>query len=91
MRHTMKEFIKGLFLDDVKEPCIGRFSLFLGIILTVITGVWSIDTIGDVTMWEAAVRTAPGIIGLLSYVFTRLFEAREFIAETAQKVAKAKK
>ena len=63
----MKKFIKGLFLDDVGEPCIGRFSLFLGIVLTVITGVWSIDTVGDVTLWEAVVRCSPGLIGLIAY------------------------
>ncbi len=87
----MKEFIKGLFLDDVGEPCIGRFALFMGIFLTVITGVWSIDTIGDITVWEAVVRTSPGLIGLIAYIFTRLAEMREWIADTAQKVVKAKK
>lgn len=87
----MKEFVKGLFLDDVNSPCIGRFALFMGIILTVITGVWSIDTIGEITLWEAVVRTSPGLIGLIAYIFTRLAEMREWIADTAQKVVKAKK
>lgn len=86
----MKKFIKGLFLDDVGEPCIGRFSLFLGIILTVVTGVWSIDTVGDITMWEAIVRCSPGLIGLVAYVFTRLAEMKEWLADTAQKVIKKK-
>ena len=84
----MKKFIKGLFLDDVNEPCLGRFSLFLGMILTVITGVWSIDTIGDITVWEAVVRTSPGLIGLIAYIFTRLAEMKEFLAETAEKLKK---
>lgn len=84
----MKKFIKGLFLDDVGEPCLGRFSLFLGMILTVITGVWSIDSIGDITMWEAIVRTSPGLIGLIAYIFTRLAEMKEFLAETAEKLKK---
>lgn len=87
----MKKFLKGLFLDDVGEPCIGRFSLFLGIVLTVVTGVWSIDTIGEITMWEAVVRCSPGLIGLIAYIFTRIAEMKEWIAETAQKVVKAKK
>lgn len=87
----MKEFVKGLFLDDVNSPCIGRFALFMGIILTVITGVWSIDTIGEITVWEAVVRTSPGLIGLIAYIFTRLAEMREWISDTAQKVVKAKK
>lgn len=86
----MKKFIKGLFLDDVGEPCIGRFSLFLGIVLTVVTGVWSIDTVGDITMWEAIVRCSPGLIGLVAYVFTRLAEMKEWLADTAQKVIKKK-
>lgn len=86
----MKKFIKGLFLDDIGEPCIGRFSLFLGMVLTVITGVWSIDTVGDVTLWEAVVRCSPGLIGLIAYVFTRLAEMKEWLAETAKKVVKKK-
>lgn len=86
----MKKFIKGLFLDDVGEPCIGRFSLFLGIVLTVVTGVWSIDTVGDVTLWEAVVRCSPGLIGLIAYVFTRLAEMKEWLAEQAEKVVKKK-
>ena len=84
----MKKFIKGLFLDDIGEPCIGRFSLFLGIVLTVVTGVWSIGTVGDVTVWEAVVRTSPGLIGLVAYIFTRLAEMKEWLAEQAEKVVK---
>lgn len=86
----MKKFFKGLFLDDVGEPCIGRFSLFMGLLLTPITAIWSIDTIGEVTLWEAVVRTSPAIVGLIAYIATRLFECKEFIAETAQKVIKKK-
>jgi hypothetical protein len=59
--------------------------------LTVITGVWSIDTIGEITVWEAVVRCSPGLIGLIAYIFTRIAEMKEWIAETAQKVVKAKK
>lgn len=84
----MKKFFTELFQDDVKEFCVGRFSLILGMILTVITGVWSIDTVGDVTLWEAIVRTSPGLIGLVAYIFTRLAEMKEFLAETAEKLKK---
>lgn len=87
----MKKFIKGLFLDDVGEPCIGRFSLFLGIVLTVITGVWSIDTVGDVTLWEAVVRCSPGLIGLIAYCITRAFEAKEYVTEIVEKITKKNK
>ena len=81
-------FIKGLFEDSEKEPCIGRFSLFIGMILTVVTGVWGIDTVGDITMWEAIVRTSPGLIGLIAYCITRAFEAKEWISDTAEKFKK---
>lgn len=87
----MKKFIRELFEDDAHEICIGRFSLFIGMILTVITGVWSIDTVGEVTLWEAIVRTSPGLIGLVAYIFTRLAEMKEWIAEVAEKVVKNKK
>ena len=87
----MKRFFTEIFQDDVKEFCVGRFSLILGMCLTVITGVWSIDTIGEITVWEAVVRCSPGLIGLIAYIFTRIAEMKEWIAETAQKVVKAKK
>lgn len=81
-------FIRGLFEDSEKEPCMGRFSLFLGLLLTPITAVWSMDTVGEVTLWEAVVRTSPALIGLVAYIATRLFECKEFIAETAEKLKK---
>ena len=87
----MKKFFKGLFLDDVGEPCVGRFSLFVGMILTVITGVWSIDTIGEITVWEAVVRCSPGLIGLIAYCITRAFEAKEYVTEIVEKIAKKNK
>lgn len=86
----MKRFFTEIFQDDVKEFCVGRFSLILGMLLTVITGVWSIDTVGDITMWEAIVRCSPGLIGLIAYIFTRLAEMKEWLADTAQKVIKKK-
>lgn len=86
----MKKFIRELFEDDAHQICMGRFSLFLGLLLTPITAVWSMDTVGEVTLWEAVVRTSPALIGLIAYVFTRLAEMKEWIAETAQKVIKKK-
>lgn len=86
----MKRFFTEIFQDDVKEFCVGRFSLILGMLLTVVTGVWSIDTVGDITMWEAIVRCSPGLIGLIAYIFTRLAEMKEWLAETAEKVVKKK-
>jgi hypothetical protein len=86
----MKRFFTEIFQDDVKEFCVGRFSLVLGMLLTVVTGVWSIDTVGDITMWEAIVRCSPGLIGLIAYIFTRLAEMKEWLAETAEKVVKKK-
>jgi hypothetical protein len=87
----MKKFIRELFEDDSKQICMGRFSLFMGMLLTPITAVWSMDVVGEVTLWEAVVRCSPGLIGLIAYIFTRIAEMKEWIAETAQKVVKAKK
>lgn len=87
----MKKFIKELFIDDSGEACIGRFSLFLGMLLTVITGVWGIDTIGDLTAWEAIVRTSPGLIGLVAYIFTRLAEMKEWVSDLTKNLTKGKK
>ncbi len=84
------KFIKGLFLDDVSEPCIGRVSLFIGLLLTAYTATAHIDSGGDVTWGETVVRCAPGLIGLFAYCFSRLMECKEFVAETAEKLQKAK-
>ena len=58
--------------------------------MTPITAVWSLDIEGEVTMWEAAVRCCPALVGLVAYVFTRLYESREWIAEHASKFMKKK-
>ena len=87
----MKRFFTEIFQDDVKEFCVGRFSLILGMLLTVVTGVWSIDTVGDITMWEAIVRCSPGLIGLIAYCITRAFEAKEYVTEIVEKITKKNK
>lgn len=87
----MKKFIRQLFEDDTKQICMGRFSLFLGLILTPFTAIWFMDADGEVSLWEAVVRTSPALVGLIAYIFTRLAEMKEWIAETAQKVVKSKK
>lgn len=87
----MKKFIRELFIDDSGEACVGRFSLFVGMILTVVTGVWDIDTVGDITLWEAVVRCSPGLIGLIAYCITRAFEAKEYVTEIVEKIAKKDK
>lgn len=87
----MKRFFTEIFQDDVKEFCVGRFSLILGMLLTVVTGVWSIDTVGDITMWEAIVRCSPGLIGLVAYCITRAFEAKEYVTEIVEKITKKNK
>ena len=87
----MKKFIRELFEDDTKQICMGRFSLFLGLTLTPFTAIWFMGADGEVSLWEAVVRTSPALVGLIAYIFTRLFECKEFLAETAEKVVKAKK
>lgn len=87
----MKKFIRELFEDDTQQICMGRFSLFLGLLLTPITAVWSMDTVGEVTLWEAVVRTSPALVGLIAYVFTRAFEAKEYVTEVVEKITKKDK
>ena len=87
----MKTFFRQMFQDDVKEICVGRFSLFLGLILTVFTATVDMDIEGEMSWAEAALRASPGIIGLIAYIFTRLYESKEFIAETSEKIIKARK
>lgn len=86
----MKEFFKGLFLDDVHEPCVGRFSLILGILLTGFTATFAMGTAGEVSYGEAIVRSSPAIAGVVAYIFTRLYESREWLAEFAKNFAKNK-
>lgn len=86
----MRKFFKEMFQDDVKEICIGRFSLFLGLILTVFTATIDMDLEGEMTWAEAALRASPAIVGLVAYVFTRAFEAKEWVADLAKTIKKAK-
>ena len=86
----MRKFFKEMFQDDVKEICIGRFSLFLGLILTVFTATIDMDIEGEMTWAEAALRASPAIVGLVAYVFTRAFEAKEWVADLAKTIKKAK-
>ena len=86
----MKKVLREMFQDDVGEICIGRFSLFLGMILTVFTATVDMDIEGEMSWAEAALRASPAIIGLIAYIFTRLYECKEFISDTAEKIVKAK-
>ena len=87
----MKRFFREMFQDDSQEICVGRFSLFLGLILTVFTATIDMDIEGEMSWAEAALRASPAIVGLIAYIATRLFECKEFIAETSEKIIKAKK
>lgn len=87
----MKKFLTELFQDDVHEFCIGRFSLFMGLILTLFTATIYMNTDGEVSWAEAALRASPGIIGLLAYVFTRLYESKEWCADLAKSLTKKAK
>lgn len=84
----MKKFFREMFSDDVHEICIGRFSLFLGLILTVFTATIDMDVEGEMTWAEAALRASPAIVGLVAYVFTRAFEAKEWVADLAKTIKK---
>lgn len=84
----MTKFFREMFNDDTHEICVGRFSLFLGLLLTVVTATVDMDIEGEMTWAEAALRASPGIIGLIAYVFTRAFEAKEWVADMAKTIRK---
>lgn len=86
----MKKFLKEMFSDDTHEICIGRFALFLGLILTTFTATVDMDVEGELGWAEAALRASPAIIGLVAYIFTRLAEMKEWIADMT-KTLKGKK
>lgn len=87
----MKRFFREMFQDDSQEICVGRFSLFLGLILTVFTATIDMDIEGEMTWAEAALRASPAIIGLIAYIATRAMEAKEWISDTTERIIKAKK
>jgi len=86
----MLKRLAEIFEDDTKALCVGRVSLVLGIILTVITATVDMDVAGEVTWAECVLRCSPGIIGLIAYCFTRLAEMREWISQISDKIIKAK-
>ena len=87
----MKKFIREMLEDDTHQICVGRVSLILGLCLTVITSTVYMGVEIEMTWAEAALRASPGIIGLVAYIFTRAFEAKEWIAETSEKFLKKSK
>lgn len=87
----MRKFIREMFSDDVHEICVGRVSLVLGLFLTVITATVDMDVALEMSWAECVLRCSPGIIGLIAYITTRLFEAKEFIAEISKKLLDKKK
>ena len=86
----MRKFFREMFQDDTHEICVGRFSLFLGLILTVFTATVDMDIEGEMSWAEAALRASPAIIGLVAYVMTRAFEAKEWVSDMT-KTLKGKK
>lgn len=86
----MKKFFTQMFQDDTHEICIGRFSLLLGLILTAFTATVDMDVEGEMSWAEAALRASPAIVGLIAYVMTRAFEAKEWVADIT-KTLKGKK
>lgn len=87
----MRKFIREMLEDDTHQICVGRVALVLGLFLTVVTSTVYMGVAVEMTWAEAALRASPGIIGLVAYVFTRLFEQREFIAEVSEKLIKKSK
>lgn len=87
----MRKFIREMLEDDTHQICVGRVSLVLGLLLTVVTSTVYMGVAGDMTWAEAALRASPAIIGLIAYIFTRAFEAKEWIAEISEKILKKSK
>lgn len=80
-----------MFEDDTHEICVGRVALILGLLLTVITATVDMDTDGEITWAEAALRASPAIVGLVAYIFTRLAEMKEWIADLTKNLTKVVK
>lgn len=77
-----------MFQDDSGQICVGRVSLILGLFLTVLTATIYMDIEGEMSWAEAALRASPAIVGLVAYVFTRAFEAKEWVADLAKTIKK---
>lgn len=86
----MLKRLAEIFEDDTKSLCVGRVSLVLGLILTTFTATVDMDVEGELGWAEAALRASPAIIGLVAYIFTRLAEMKEWIADMT-KTLKGKK
>lgn len=86
----MSKRLAEIFEDDTKSLCVGRVSLVLGLILTAFTATVDMDVEGEMSWAEAALRASPAIVGLIAYVMTRAFEAKEWVADIT-KTLKGKK
>ena len=51
----------------------------------------SLDIETEVTWAEAVLRASPAIVGLVAYIFTRLAEMKEWVADLTKNLAKVAK
>ena len=87
----MSKRLTEVFEDDTKSLCVGRVSLVLGLVITAFTATVDMDIETEVTWAEAVLRASPAIVGLVAYIFTRLAEMKEWVADLTKNLAKVAK
>lgn len=72
------------FQDDEKVLSLGRACLAAGLLFTTISGIMFFyyfrTSETPTTMWDWAIVATPGLIGLIAYVFSKLYDVKEQIA-----------
>lgn len=81
--------IAEFFQDDEKVLSIGRACLATGLVLSTILGVaffyYFRTSETPTVMWDWAIVATPGVIGLFSYIFSKLYDVKEEIAAFVSK------
>ena len=80
------------FKDSEKRNSAGRLMLVTGVMLSVIVSVsfflFFRNSSTPTDMWDWAICATPSTVGLLSYVYSKLYDVKEWITDTAQKLKK---
>lgn len=82
-------FWYSMLRDDDGDFCLSRFLLLLSPIfglLTLFVYCYHFkDATAESNMWDALIATSGGYLPVITYIFNRLYESREWIANLADK------
>lgn len=82
-------FWYSMLRDDDGDFCLSRFLLLLSPIFGLLTMLFYCyhfkNAAEDTNLWDALIATSGATLPVITYIFNRLYESREWIAQQAEK------